>query len=126
MTAPERPEVDFNCERLVDEATGLIGVHMEWSYSDENSRVREAIGNYTFSLNFQGVLPSGEEDIATGGDINLNPMLSQQVSDAYDISLRQLLHVHTYLLCRMALAQMLMTENSFVLMEHTVSPSHLR
>ena len=125
MTAPERPEVDFNCERLVDEATGLIGVHMEWSYSDENSRVREAIGNYRFSLQFKGVLPSGEKDIAIGGDINLNPMLSQQVSDAYDISLRQLLHVHTYLLCRMPLSQM-MTQNSFVLMEHTVSPSHLR
>ena len=125
VTAPERPEVDFNCERLVDEATGLIGVHVEWSYSDENSRVREAIRNYRFSLQFKGMLPSGGMDIVVGGNIDLNPMLSQKVSDAYDISLRQLLHVHTYLLCRMALAQM-MTQNSFVLMEHTVSPSHLR
>ena len=83
MTAPERPEVDFNCERLVDETTGLIGVHVEWSFSDENSRVREAIENYTFSLHFQGVLLSGEIDRAPGGVINLNPMLSQQVSDSY-------------------------------------------
>ena len=83
MTAPERPEVDFNCERLVDETTGLIGVHVEWSYSDENSYIREAIEKYAFSLNFQGVLPSGEIDHAPGGVINLNPMLSQQVSDSY-------------------------------------------
>ena len=84
MTAPERPEVDFNCERLVDETTGLIGVHVGWSFSDENSRVREAIENYRFSLRFKGVLPSGEMDSVVGGNIDLNPMLSQQVSDAYE------------------------------------------
>ena len=80
MTSPDTPEVDFNCERLVDETTGLIGIHLEWSYRDENSYVRQAIEKYAFGLNFRTVLSSGTDHHDPGGVIDLNPTLSQQVS----------------------------------------------
>ena len=80
VTSPDKAEVDFHCERLVDEATGLIGIHLEWSYSDESSYIREAIAEYMVGLRSKTVLPSGTVDETPGCTLTLNSTLSQQVS----------------------------------------------
>ena len=79
VTSPPEPVVNFTCDRMVDETTGVIGVHLQWSYMHENiSYIQEAIKNYRIGFELITLFES-DTMTRTGGISDLNKILSTQV-----------------------------------------------
>ena len=68
--------VNVTCDRLVDEATGLITAHLQWSYVHDNiSYIQEAIKDYRIDF---ALIKSGIKE-STGGVHVLNATILHQV-----------------------------------------------
>ena len=79
VTSPPQPVVNFTCDRMVDEATGLINAHLQWSYVHENiSYIQEAIKNYRIGFELITLFESDTMTL-TAGISDLNKILSTQV-----------------------------------------------
>ena len=79
VTSPPQPVVNVTCDRMVDEATGLINAHLQWSYAHENiSYIQEVIQSYQIGFY---LITLFESDTMTleGGTGFLHTTLSTQV-----------------------------------------------
>ena len=78
VTSPAKPEVNITCRRTLNESTGLITAHLEWSY-EYNPLIQEAISMYTLTYRLE---PEGP----LGSISNLDPSNSSQVSGNWLLS----------------------------------------
>ena len=70
-TEPAMPTVNFSCDRTVDSITGLLTIHLNWTY-EYNPLIEEAISRRKIFLYAQ----TDKGDVVIGNNIPLDPQVT--------------------------------------------------